>query len=154
MKITSTLLGIGLAGGLAFSTMPARADMEVSAGVQINAVADFNAPLTAEGTWVTVGSYGRCWHPRGVAVDWRPYCEGEWVWTDDGWYWQSDEPWAWACYHYGTWTFDPAAGWVWIPALEWAPAWVVWRGGGGYVGWAPCAPRGITVDVGLFAFVP
>ena len=123
-------------------------------GVQIRAVADFNAPLAAEGTWVSVGDYGRCWHPRGVAADWRPYCNGEWVATDNGWYWQSDESWAWACYHYGTWEMDPTYGWIWVPGLEWAPAWVVWRSGGGYIGWAPCGPRGVIVDASLFAFVP
>jgi len=57
------------------------ADLEVSANVQIHATAEFEAPLAAHGTWVEVGSYGRCWHPAGVALGWRPYCTGEWVWT-------------------------------------------------------------------------
>ncbi|HTL59574.1 MAG TPA: DUF6600 domain-containing protein, partial [Candidatus Limnocylindrales bacterium] len=77
-----------------------------------------------------------------VAVGWRPYCSGEWVWTDCGWYWHSEEPWGWACYHYGYWAEDPAYGWVWVPGVEWAPAWVSWRVGGGYIGWAPMAPPG------------
>jgi hypothetical protein len=153
MKTYLKLLAIGLSA-LAMTMVTARAEVGISAGIQINAVADFDGPLAAEGTWVSVGDYGRCWHPRGVAVDWRPYCDGQWVSTDDGWYWQSDEPWAWACYHYGTWTMDPGYGWIWVPGVDWAPAWVVWRSGGGYVGWAPCAPQGVSVDVGLFAFVP
>jgi hypothetical protein len=131
----------------------ARASLEVSASVQINARADFEAPLASRGAWVEVGSYGHCWRPAGIAVDWRPYCEGRWVWTDCGWYWESDEPWAWACYHYGQWVCDPAFGWVWIPDVEWAPAWVVWRTGGGYIGWAPCGPVGLVVAPSLFAFV-
>src|SRR5689334_7249602 len=80
-----------------------RADLEVSASVRVSAVAEFNAPLASHGTWVEVRGYGRCWRPSGIVVGWRPYCDGEWVWTDCGWYWQSDEPWSWACYHYGSW---------------------------------------------------
>src|SRR5579871_5612318 len=131
LKLGAAVAVLTLAGGLA--PLTARADLEVSAGIQIHSAADFVAPLTPEGTWVTVGSYGHCWHPR-VAADWRPYCEGQWVWTDCGWFWQSDEPWGWACYHYGSWVDDPAEGWVWIPGTEWAPAWVEWRSGGGYIG--------------------
>ena len=132
------LLVVHFSGGIS----RALADLEVSASVQIHAKAEFDAPLGAHGTWVEIGSYGRCWHPAGVAVAWRPYCSGEWVWTDCGWYWQSEEPWGWACYHYGYWVEDPAYGWVWVPGVEWAPAWVSWRVGGGYVGWAPMAPPG------------
>jgi len=131
----------------------AKSDLEVSAGVEIHAVSDFNDPLSAEGAWVDVGGHGRCWRPRRVAEDWRPYCEGTWVWTDCGWYWESDEPWSWACYHYGTWLDDPSFGWCWVPGIEWAPAWVVWREGAGFVGWAPCAPAGVTVAPAWFAFV-
>ena len=32
-------------------------------------------------------------------------------------------------------------GWVWVPGYEWGPAWVSWRTGGDYVGWAPLAAR-------------
>lgn len=131
---------------LAWSGTQAQAMLEVSASVNIQAKADFYGPLSARGTWVEVGTYGRCWHPTGVVVGWRPYCDGYWVWTDCGWYWQSDEPWAWACYHYGTWVLDPAYGWVWVPGVEWAPAWVAWRCGDGYVGWAPLAPSGVVVE--------
>jgi len=115
----------------------------VTASVQIHTKAEFEAPLAPHGTWVEVGSYGRCWRPAHVSVEWRPYCSGEWVWTDCGWYWSSDEPWAWACYHYGWWVYDPALGWVWVPQVEWAPAWVSWRVGGGYIGWAPLPPPGL-----------
>ncbi len=135
----------------------ALADLEVSATVQIHARADFEAPLAAHGTWVAVGSYGRCWRPAHLSVEWRPYSCGEWVWTDCGWYWSSDEPWGWACYHYGRWVFDPGEGWVWVPDVEWAPAWVSWRCGGGYIGWAPLPPAGLFVahrpGPELFVFV-
>ena len=123
----------------------ARADLEVTASADIHSAGDFYGPLSVSGTWVNGGGYGRCWRPLGVGPAWRPYCDGEWVWTDCGWYWQSDEPWAWACYHYGSWYDDPSMGWLWVPGTEWAPAWVTWRSGGGYIGWAPMPPPGMSL---------
>jgi hypothetical protein len=140
-------------GSLALFIYEAKSELEVSASVQINAPGDFYEPLAAHGAWVDVGGYGRCFRPAEVDAGWRPYCAGSWVWTDCGWYWESDEPWAWACYHYGTWFDDPVQGWIWVPGIEWAPAWVTWRTGGSFVGWAPCAPRGVTVAPVSFAFV-
>jgi hypothetical protein len=153
MKRNLSSLLVTVAGTLVLGVSSTRGSLEVSGSVSIHASADFYAPLSPGGVWVDVGSYGRCWHPAGVAVGWRPYCDGEWVWTDCGWYWQSDEPWAWACYHYGCWAMDPVYGWVWVPGVEWAPAWVSWRVGGGYIGWAPLAPRGAVVVVGGPEFV-
>jgi len=78
------------------------------------------------------------------------------VWTDCGWYWYSDEPWAWACYHYGYWVYEANYGWVWVPDVVWGPAWVSWRVGGGYIGWAPLPPPGVSIHVAaptLFVFV-
>jgi len=105
--------------------------------VEIGAETDFYEPLSPYGQWEVVGAYGRCWVPRGVGPDWRPYGDGEWVSTDDGWYFESDEPWGWATYHYGRWEDEPSIGWCWIPGTQWAPAWVSWWEGDGYVGWAP-----------------
>lgn len=153
MKTLLNALVIGLAGNLSLGLFSASADLEVSASVQIHATAEFQAPLGAHGTWIEVGSYGRCWRPAGVAMEWRPYGYGHWVWTDCGWYWVSDEPWAWACYHYGWWVNDSFHGWVWVPGIEWAPAWVSWRVGGGFIGWAPLPPRGVILAPPLFAFV-
>ena len=153
MKTFMNILAVMVAGSLSLGGLNARAEVEVSAAVQINATADFYEPLSTHGGWVEVSGYGRCWRPAGVSVEWRPYCEGHWVWTDCGWYWASDEPWAWACYHYGSWVDDPVNGWVWVPGIEWSPAWVEWRVGGGFIGWAPCGPRGVIVAPGLFAFV-
>ena len=142
-----------LAGSLSFGLFRAAAELEVSAGVSIHAATDFYEPLAANGAWVEIGSYGHCWHPAGVATGWRPYCNGYWEWTDAGWYWVSDEPWAWACYHYGSWLYDPDYGWVWVPGVEWAPAWVNWRMGGDYIGWAPCGPAGFTIEPSFYVFV-
>ena len=122
-----------------------RAATDVSVGVEVRSANDFYEPLSTQGYWVEVGSYGRCWHPSYVESSWRPYCNGTWVWTDSGWYWQSDEPWGWACYHYGRWTYDPYYSWVWVPDTVWGPSWVVFREGGGYCGWAPLPPGGVVV---------
>jgi Family of unknown function (DUF6600) len=142
MKTSHQLCIFVVLTGLTVAPWLAQAELEVSASVQIHVRGDFETPLAAQGTWVEVGSYGRCWRPAHVAVGWRPYGRGEWVWTDCGWYWQSDEPWGWACYHYGWWAYQPGVGWVWVPGVEWAPAWVSWRVGGGYIGWAPLPPQG------------
>jgi len=144
MRIRHDSCILGLVASLSFAGLPALADLEVTSSVQIRAKVEFEAPLAVHGTWVSVGSHGRCWRPAHVKVGWRPYVHGEWVWTDCGWYWSSDEPWAWACYHYGAWVHDGSLGWIWVPHTKWAPAWVSWRVGGGYVGWAPLPPSGVV----------
>jgi len=68
--------------------------------------------------------------------------------TDYGNTWVSDYSWGWAPFHYGRWYYDDYYGWTWIPGYEWAPAWVVWRSGGGYYGWAPMAP-GINISINI-----
>jgi Family of unknown function (DUF6600) len=153
MKTRLIILAVGIAGGLSLGLFRASADLEVSAGVSIHSTAEFYRPLASLGTWVNVDPYGRCWHPTGVSVGWRPYCNGHWEWTDCGWYWASDEPWAWACYHYGSWVDDSKVGWCWVPGVEWAPAWVTWRIGGDYIGWAPCDPSGAAIAPSSFVFV-
>ncbi len=97
--------------------------------------------LSQDGEWFQSPSYGWCWTPYEVNDGWRPYCEGHWVYTDFGWSWASDETFGWATYHYGRWFFDDSYGWAWVPGYEWAPAWVAWRAGNDYVGWAPLPPR-------------
>ncbi len=120
----------------------------------------FQEPLAQYGQWVTVGTYGRVWHPTHVAAGWRPYYYGRWEWTDEGWLWASDEPWGWAAYHYGRWALDPYYGWVWIPGYQWAPAWVTWRYSPDYIGWAPLGPgfsvyvTSYPVNYGWWTFVP
>jgi hypothetical protein len=127
------------------------ASIEVTVpSVEIHAVSDFYEPLTPEGEWVVIGSYGRCWRPHHVESDWRPYCNGSWERTDAGWYWVSDEPWGWATYHYGRWDYSGQDGWYWVPQTQWAPAWVSWHEGGGYIGWAPLQP---SVSISVNGFV-
>jgi hypothetical protein len=97
------------------------------------------AVLNAYGTWFEAPSLGPVWQPA-VAYDWRPYQDGQWIWTDRGWIWASDEPFAWVVYHYGYWTRWGGPGWVWVPAYEWSPSRVRWYSGEEYVGWAPMPP--------------
>src|ERR1043166_2469574 len=143
MKITKLIVVCVLPLMIASTAL---AYTDVSVGIEVNSVNEFYEPLSSQGYWVEVGSYGRCWHPTYVSASWRPYSSGTWVWTDYGWYWQSDEPWGWACYHYGRWAYDPYYGWVWVPDTVWGPAWVVFRGGGGYCGWAPLPPGRVMVS--------
>jgi hypothetical protein len=95
------------------------------------------------GNWYEVSDYGYVWQPD-VATDtnWRPYTDGYWAYTDQGWTWVSYEDFGWATYHYGRWARLSDYGWVWVPGTEWAPAWVSWRTGGDYIGWAPLPPAG------------
>jgi Family of unknown function (DUF6600) len=122
---------------LALFPPPAGAGAAVDVGVSAGF---FHDRLAVNGEWVALDPYGSVWAPRGVPHGWRPYCVGRWAFTDAGWTWVSDEPWGWATDHYGRWAFDPVYGWVWIPDTVWGPAWVAWRWGGGFVGWAPLPP--------------
>jgi len=98
------------------------------------------------GNWIEVEGYGYGWQPDVAVNDsnWRPYADGYWGYTDDGWTWISYEDFGWATYHYGRWANLADYGWLWFPGtdLDWGPAWVSWRTGGDYVGWAPLPPRG------------
>ncbi len=106
--------------------------------------AEFQEALSPYGHWERHARWGQVWVPDDTPPDWRPYQYGHWVYTDEwGWYWISDpeeEDWGWVTYHYGRWIHDRET-WFWIPGDEWAPAWVDWRYGDDYVGWAPLPPE-------------
>jgi len=125
-------------------TPAAKADHDVSI---------FYQELAPYGDWVHSDRYGWVWTPYDMPRDWRPYTLGRWEYTDHGWTWVSDEEWGWAAFHYGRWYHDHHYGWAWIPGTEWGPAWVAWREGDGYVGWAPLPPQaewraGIGLSIG------
>jgi hypothetical protein len=133
----------------------ASAQTSVAAGVHIGpsgrASVDlgfFYDDLAPYGNWIERPSYGWVWTPRAVSTSWRPYEDGHWVWTDDGWTWITDEPYGWATYHYGRWYQDPEIGWSWVPGDTWGSSWVSWQEGNDYVGWAPLPP-GVNVSVGF-----
>jgi len=123
---------------LLLSGLPRMANADVSV--------DFFYDNLAGGSWFEVEGYGYCWQPDIAMNDsaWRPYADGYWAYTDVGWTWISYEDFGWATYHYGRWARLADYGWVWVPGsdLEWGPAWVSWRTGGDYIGWAPLPPRG------------
>lgn len=107
----------------------------------------FYDELSPYGRWIDYPEYGYVWVPDG-GRDFRPYStNGHWVWTDEyEWMWVSDYDWGWAPFHYGRWFEDDYYGWVWVPGYEWSPAWVAWRNGGDYYGWAPLRP-GIHISI-------
>ncbi len=110
---------------------------------------DFFYNNLSGGNWIDVEGYGYGWQPDVAVNDpnWRPYADGYWGYTDEGWTWVSYEDFGWATYHYGRWAKLADYGWVWFLGsdLDWGPAWVSWRTGGDYVGWAPLPPRGLGV---------
>ncbi|MEK0449490.1 MAG: hypothetical protein RL088_1758 [Verrucomicrobiota bacterium] len=129
----------------------------------------FYTSLEPYGDWDEVEGYGPVFQPREAQRDrnWRPYTDGEWVWTEQGWTWRSNEPHGWATAHYGRWVRHAREGWMWVPGTEWAPAWVSWRKSESHIGWAPLPPeahsdRGFNAtvdeyyDIGVrnYVFVP
>lgn len=115
--------------------------------IRVN-INNFYSELSFHGEWIQYENNVKVWRPLGVNLNWRPYYYGSWVWTDDGWYWDSDEDFGWAVYHYGRWQYDDFYGWVWFPGKVWAPAWVEWRYNNDYLGWAPL-PRHASFDVAI-----
>ena len=112
---------------------------------------EFEESLAPNGYWADDPGFGRVWRPY-ESWDWRPYVDGQWVWTSYGWTWVSPEPWAWT-FHYGRWGFSNLHGWVWVPGYVWGPAWVDWYWGDGYVGWVPLGPSGFAVVPSYWVYV-
>lgn len=69
-----------------------------------------------------------------------PYNDGQWLNTDQGWYFKANTPQEDLTSHYGRWALDPNLGWVWLPGKVWSPAWVEWRENEDYIAWAPVPP--------------
>lgn len=106
----------------------------------------FYDALSPYGQWIQDPEYGYVWAP-GEGPDFRPYyTNGKWVMTEYGNTWVSGYDWGWAPFHYGRWTYNDYYGWLWIPGDVWGPAWVNWRSGGGYYGWAPLGP-GVNIQI-------
>ena len=113
-------------------------------------VSIFYEDLNEGGDWFEHPRHGYVWSPD-VDRSWRPYSRGRWIYTSEyGWFWDSDEPFGWAVYHYGRWGFDEADGWYWVPGRRWGPAWVAWRYGDEYAGWAPLPPGAVwSAELGI-----
>jgi hypothetical protein len=122
------------------------------AAAQVGAISvEFRTALEPYGSFRQVARWGEVWVPNDVGPDWRPYTVGRWVYSGDyGWYWVSAEPeasWGWVVFHYGRWVWADELGWVWVPGREWGPAWVDWRRGDRYIGWAPLPPAELVVEI-------
>jgi len=120
----------------------------------------FYEELSPYGVWINDPQYGYVWRPDVDQDDFRPYySNGHWEMTRYGNTWVSDYEWGWAPFHYGRWQHSNRRGWLWVPDTRWGPAWVSWRSGGGYYGWAPLGP-GININIGsripdyYWVFVP
>jgi hypothetical protein len=153
--LRNILVGSLLLAGAGVGVETASAQGIVSAGIHVGSsgrasvdLGFFYDDLAPYGNWIERPSYGWVWTPRAVASSWRPYQNGHWVYSDEGWVWVTDEPYGWATYHYGRWYDDPELGWSWVPGDTWGPSWVSFQGGDDYVGWAPLPP-GVDVSVGF-----
>jgi hypothetical protein len=159
MKLSSLLTGVGIAAMLTLSpvsSLPLVGNALAQEAVATVSISVFFDNLAPHGIWVKHPKYRYVFCPK-VDADWRPYTNGHWVYLKDyGWYFASDEPFAWAVYHYGRWFDDDRLGWCWVPGNAWAGAWVSWRQGDQFIGWAPLAPtrEGFVVDVDLDAAEP
>lgn len=110
----------------------------------------FYTSLSPYGTWMEIGFGTPVWRPTIMKRTWSPYYQGQWIYTDYGWYWDSYEPFGEIVYHYGRWYYDDYYGWIWIPDYEWAPAWVDWRYDDDYIGWAPLSPYALfSITIGI-----
>ena len=136
------------------TTAPAATDdgsVEDAAPGQPPATLDsFQNELSPYGMWVQTPDYGWVWVPSVVTSDsaWQPYCDqGQWLYSDQGWYWNSFYPWGRIPFHYGRWARLAGYGWGWVPDYTWGPSWVCWRHdqAGGYCGWAPLPPGAVFV---------
>lgn len=120
----------------------------------------FYDELSPYGTWIQDPQYGYVWRPDVEQGDFRPYySNGRWAMTEYGNTWVSNYDWGWAPFHYGRWVYNSYRQWIWIPDTVWGPAWVSWRSGGGYYGWAPMGPSvNININFGIpdnwWVFVP
>lgn len=125
-------------------------------GISVN-FSVFHDNLQPYGRWTNHPKYGQIWIYKQPGFS--PYSTGgHWVYTQYGWTWVSDYSWGWATFHYGRWAYEPSFGWFWVPGYEWGPAWVSWRTGGDYYGWAPLGP-GLSISISTipadrWVFVP
>ena len=123
-----------------FTSHPARADVEDAA--------IFYEELKSLGNWYEDPDYGPAWYPtqdpnqpdKVYDATFRPYLDGRWNLTEQGFVFETTEPWGWAAYHYGNWALDKEGRWVWVPGRTWYPNTVNFKTSEEYVGWAPLPP--------------
>ena len=139
IKIPAMLVGLMLI--FAGTTQTAKAQQE---DVSLQTFYDELSPY---GVWIKDPQYGYVWRPDVDQEEFRPYyTNGRWAMTEYGNTWVSNYDWGWAPFHYGRWVYNRYNQWVWLPDTVWGPAWVSWRSGGGYYGWAPLGP---SIHIGI-----
>lgn len=136
--------------GIFFAILSGIALADRSSAQETVSIDIFYQELSPHGGWSPHPEFGDVWQPYDVGPEWKPYTEGRWEWSNQGWIWISYEPWGWATYHYGRWVFDDYQGWLWIPGTTWAPAWVSWQQSPEYIGWSPLPPdRSFFLEIGF-----
>lgn len=149
-RTTQLLASVAIGTVIVTATPLIGAWPQTAAQAQVTISAEFRTALSPYGRWQRHPRWGEVWIVNRQAEDWRPYTRGRWVYTDDwGYYWDTDAEeadWGWVAYHYGRWVNDPGMGWIWIAGDDWGPAWVDWRRGDDYVGWAPLPPDEFIVE--------
>jgi hypothetical protein len=146
MKLQQGFCKIAVFLGLAL-ILAGAAQIPRSAWASMEDAAIFYDELKDQGEWVDYGNYGPVWYPNQVQENWRPYVDGRWTPSDEGYVFETQEPWAPSTYHYGNWMPTQEYGWVWVPGRTWYPNTVSWRTSpdsvapdASYVGWAPVPP--------------
>jgi hypothetical protein len=158
-----------VSAGIAAGNAPAE-DVTVAPAADNADISYFYDSMSHDGSWTNDKEYGWSWSPAVSVGDsnWRPYVDnGSWLYTDNGWYWNSGYNWGWAAFHYGRWSHREN-NWYWHPDNVWGSSWVSWRHNDDYYGWAPLSPRarfgshggfdvGFDLNIGLgerdYAFV-
>lgn len=141
-RARSAAVTIAVIAGLSCVHHGDRRPAPAAAPHMAGAVTHYEA-LSPYGEWLMVRPLGQVWRPyhQLVGPHFRPYASGgRWMYTHHGWVFDSDYPFGPVVYHYGRWLHLDRMGWVWVPDTTWGPAWVEWRMGSGYVGWAPLPP--------------
>ncbi|TNF35014.1 MAG: hypothetical protein EP329_06680, partial [Deltaproteobacteria bacterium] len=125
-------------------------DGAYEAGEDVASVDVFYDALDEDGVWQQDDEYGYVFAP--YADDYVPYSDGYWAETEYGTTWVATDSIGWAVCHYGRWIYRDR--WLWVPDTVWGPAWVDWRLGGGWVGWAPLGYGAYSVPYYSWRFVP
>jgi len=106
---------------------------------------DFRQELRPYGQWLVVAPYGKVWAPSPdiVGKNFTPYLsEGQWFYDPKkGWSFDANYKFADLVFHHGRWVHVQSLDWLWVEDKEWGPAWVQWKTGSEYVGWAPLPPK-------------
>jgi hypothetical protein len=116
----------------------AGAEAAVEAGAKVGAAVETAAKLEPAAKAEVAATA-----PVAVEAEasYMPFANGQWHFTDAGWYFKAATPAEEVTSHYGRWSFSGSLGWVWLPGRVWSPAWVEWREDTDHVAWTPVPPQ-------------